>query len=244
MFETEARIQAWKSDLLARESLRADVVAELEDHLREVLAELPRSTSGGRALLTDEEAFLIATRRVGRVDALADEFERVEPGAAWRRRWIWMLCGYLGGHFAFQAIITVAAVAFGLTRNNHPTLATVLYAAIVAISLVAVYSCAKSAKLVERFERLLAPSLRTTTGVVVAGIVALLASAAITPIGMRFVEAGSFGIASSAESTFESTMLQGSRLGLWAAPFVALAVLVRIERTRREAQANGTTRAS
>jgi len=57
-------IKRWKEDLSKEESLQSDDLAELEQHLRNSAMEL--RSSG----LNDEEAFLIASSRLGNPTAL------------------------------------------------------------------------------------------------------------------------------------------------------------------------------
>ena len=249
MFDSEARIRDWKTALSSRDGMKADIADELEDHLRSAMEQLRAGPGHERTRLSEEEIFLVATRRVGHPDRLAVEFERVVPGEAWRRRWIWLLCGYLGGHFLFQVIITVAAIAFGTTRNIHPMLATTLYAAIILIGLLAIVLGARSeamSRTLGRVRDALVPRLRSTTGILVCFAILMAASAAVTPIGFYVVQttAGEggrvFGVMQSASSMTETALLQGSRIGLWLAPFVALAVLVRSRQASRNAGSAGS----
>jgi len=80
MFELDHAIEDWKQRFAQLDSVRGPDVEELEQHVRDSVVEL---TSKG---LTEEEAFLIATRRVGAPSAVAREFEKVQPGYAWARR--------------------------------------------------------------------------------------------------------------------------------------------------------------
>lgn len=91
MFDDEAAIRGWRRTLLASGTLRAEDVDELEDHLRQEIERLSALARPGDAALSSEEVFVLATRRLGRTEALAEEFAKADPGAAWRRRWIWML---------------------------------------------------------------------------------------------------------------------------------------------------------
>jgi len=248
MFDSEAAVRNWKTALSSRDGMKADIADELEDHLRLVMEQLRAGSGNERTRLSEEEIFLVATRRVGHPDRLAVEFERVVPGEAWRRRWIWLLCGYLGGHFLFQVIITVAAIAFGTTRNIHPMLATMLYASMILVGILAVVLGARSATLSKSIGRLreaMEPRLRSTRGVLVCFALFLAASAAVTPISTFVARTtlghggGVFGVMQSASSATETALLQASQIGLWLAPFVALAVLVRSSSSRRGTESAG-----
>lgn len=80
-------IQSWRDTLGRSPSLREQDLAELEAHLRDSVAALQ---SRG---LTDEEAFLLATRRLGYPAGLEPEFAKVNRSEVWLHRLLWMLVG-------------------------------------------------------------------------------------------------------------------------------------------------------
>jgi hypothetical protein len=73
----EAEIDRWRSYLRRRQAIHPVDVAELEDHLREQIANL---TDAG---LSSDEAFLVAVRRMGALDALSREFAREHSERLW-----------------------------------------------------------------------------------------------------------------------------------------------------------------
>lgn len=75
----EDQIDRWRSYLGRRQAIRSADVAELEDHLREQIAVLAR---GG---LTADEAFLVAVKRMGEIDALSREFAREHSERLWKQ---------------------------------------------------------------------------------------------------------------------------------------------------------------
>ncbi len=75
MPELETMIAQWRDRMSTALSQRDEVVAELEEHLREHIATLQRQGK------SDEEAFAIAQERLGEPGAVAREFERM--GAGW-----------------------------------------------------------------------------------------------------------------------------------------------------------------
>ena len=75
----EEQIDLWRSYVLRRQAIHAVDVAELEDHLREQVAAL---TDSG---LTTDEAFLIAVKRLGALDALSREFAREHSERLWKQ---------------------------------------------------------------------------------------------------------------------------------------------------------------
>ena len=75
----EEQIDQWRSYLRRRQAIQSVDVAELEDHLREQVAVL---TGAG---LAADEAFLIAVKRMGSLDALSREFAREHSERLWKQ---------------------------------------------------------------------------------------------------------------------------------------------------------------
>ncbi|MCL6517818.1 permease prefix domain 1-containing protein [Alicyclobacillus sp.] len=75
----EEQIETWRGYLRRRQAIRTADVAELEDHLRGVLEELMASG------LAADEAFLVAIRRMGNLDALSREFAREHSERIWKQ---------------------------------------------------------------------------------------------------------------------------------------------------------------
>ena len=75
----EEQIDQWRSYLHRRQALASVNVAELENHLREQVARLADT-----GLATDE-AFLVAVKRMGNLDALSREFAREHSDRLWKQ---------------------------------------------------------------------------------------------------------------------------------------------------------------
>ena len=75
----EEQIDQWRNYLRRRQAIHTVDVAELEDHLREQVAGLVES-----GLATDE-AFLVAVKRMGDLDALSREFAREHSDRLWKQ---------------------------------------------------------------------------------------------------------------------------------------------------------------
>jgi len=75
----EEQIDRWRSFLRRRQAIHPVDVAELEDHLREQIAAL---TDAG---LATDEAFLVAVKRMGDLDALSREFAREHSDRLWKQ---------------------------------------------------------------------------------------------------------------------------------------------------------------
>jgi hypothetical protein len=75
----EEQIDQWRSYLRRRQAIHSVDVAELEDHLREQVAVLVE------AGLASDEAFLVAVKRMGALDALSREFAREHSDRLWKQ---------------------------------------------------------------------------------------------------------------------------------------------------------------
>jgi hypothetical protein len=93
-FDLNQTILQWRTSLAESATMHAEEVDELESHLRDSVEHLR-----GRGL-SEEEGFIIASRRVGSGEVLTTEFAKANPGRIWRGRLCWMLMGI----FLFQVV--------------------------------------------------------------------------------------------------------------------------------------------
>lgn len=77
--ELEAQIDRWRGYVQRNRAISPSDVDELEDHLREQIAD--RQATG----LDDEEAFLVAIKRLGNLDAVSREFAREHSDRLWKQ---------------------------------------------------------------------------------------------------------------------------------------------------------------
>jgi hypothetical protein len=75
----EEQIDQWRSYLRRRQAIHSVDIAELEDHLRGQVAGLVD------AGLATDEAFLVAVKRMGNLDALSREFAREHSDRLWKQ---------------------------------------------------------------------------------------------------------------------------------------------------------------
>ena len=75
----EEQIDQWRSYLRRRQAIHSVDVTELEDHLREQVGAL------ADAGLATDEAFLVAVKRMGNLDALSREFAREHSDRLWKQ---------------------------------------------------------------------------------------------------------------------------------------------------------------
>lgn len=87
-FDIEKKIAKWIERFGNSETVRPENAREMESHLRDAVSELV-----GKGL-SEQEAFSVATHRLGDAKALHQEFGKVNGGDIWRKRLIWMLGGY------------------------------------------------------------------------------------------------------------------------------------------------------
>jgi hypothetical protein len=105
----DEQIGQWRSYLRRRQAIHSVDVAELEDHLREQVAGLM-----GAGLASDE-AFLVAVKRMGELDALSREFAREHSERLWKQLVVSPDAGEPGAWARTDAIVAFAlAVAAAL----------------------------------------------------------------------------------------------------------------------------------
>ncbi len=75
----EAQITRWRTWLRRQPALRPEDVDELEGHLRDQIAALLEAGLAG------DEAFLVAVKRMGRLDAVSREFAREHSDRLWKQ---------------------------------------------------------------------------------------------------------------------------------------------------------------
>ena len=75
----EGQIEQWRGYLRRRQAIRPVDVEELEDHLRGQVAALRG------AGLSENEAFLVAVKRMGSLDAISNEFAREHSERLWKQ---------------------------------------------------------------------------------------------------------------------------------------------------------------
>lgn len=88
-FDLNRSIAAWRGRMQEASVSRVEILDELETHLRDSVSALQ---SKG---LNSEEAFLVASRRLGDQEPLAKELTKVHPYEVLKGRIAWMLTGIL-----------------------------------------------------------------------------------------------------------------------------------------------------
>ena len=90
MFDLSTAVNQWRNDLASGKVCKNQDLDELETHLRDQMEAL--SGSG----LSEEEAFWVATHRLGDTGSLKREYAKINASAIWKHRIFWMATGVLG----------------------------------------------------------------------------------------------------------------------------------------------------
>ena len=112
----EERIGEWRSFVLRRKAIDANDVDELEDHLRNQVADLHE------AGLDEEEAFLIAVKRLGSLDSLSHEYAREYSERLWKRLVVAPAGGESSSEWTKEALAAVALAAAAAAAIKIPEL--------------------------------------------------------------------------------------------------------------------------
>ena len=78
MFDMESNIRAWSDHLRLRGKLKETDTIELENHLRDEIEDLTK------AGLEPDEAFIISVKRLGNVNAISNEYSKINTESLWK----------------------------------------------------------------------------------------------------------------------------------------------------------------
>ena len=112
----EEGIAEWRSYLRRRPAIHSVDVDELEDHLRSQAGAL------AQAGLSEDEAFLIAVKRIGDLDALSREFAREHSERLWKRLVVTPDAGGRSGVEVKEALVAVALAVAAAVAIKVPEL--------------------------------------------------------------------------------------------------------------------------
>ncbi|MFZ5784825.1 MAG: permease prefix domain 1-containing protein, partial [Acidobacteriota bacterium] len=112
----EEGIAEWRSYVRRRQAIHAVDADELEDHLRSQAGALVE------AGLAEDEAFLIAVKRIGALDALSREFAREHSERLWKRLVVAPEAEGNGGLRAKEALVAVGLAIAAAAAVKAPEL--------------------------------------------------------------------------------------------------------------------------
>ena len=105
--ELEADIDRWRGYVQRHQPISPADVDELEDHLREQIADLQATG------LDDQEAFLVAIKRLGNLDAVSREFAREHSDRLWKQLSLVPEAPRESGGLPSRELVVVLALAVG-----------------------------------------------------------------------------------------------------------------------------------
>lgn len=104
MFELKGEIANWKQKLEISNSLTSNDIEELESHLLDEIDSLKEKD------LSEEEAFFVATSRLGSVDLLSSEFIKVNARTMFFKKIVLLLGGYVVISFIENLISIISMI--------------------------------------------------------------------------------------------------------------------------------------
>lgn len=190
MFNLARNIEEWLAEVSHSGSVSAQNLAELESHLRDSIAGL---TAKG---LSDQEAFIVASRRLGAPEMLNAEFRKVNGSYVWRDRIIWMITGFVGGTALttmFQGLsalsgATVASFGMGVGFASFVAIAAILICW--SLLLLLIWKVAQRDHAIKQ-NRLV--SLRLLALLLAVGLIGFGLKAAGNVVHTRFASVGDYG---------------------------------------------------
>ncbi len=114
-FSLEQQIADWRKYLLARNAIHAKDADELEDHLRDLVFDLM-----GKGL-DEDEAFLVATKRMGELDSVSREFALEYSERAWKQ-WVVPSAGGKAAGLSEEVLVVFALACCAALAIKLPIL--------------------------------------------------------------------------------------------------------------------------
>jgi len=139
MFDLNEKISMWRSNLAQSQALGGSDIDELESHLREEIENLIVLK------LSEEEAFLVATYRLGDTARLSDEYAKISRGKRFRQNVSWMITGILtyllATHFATAISKDCVLLAANSGITGHRSLGFIGFGSQILILMTTFFLC-------------------------------------------------------------------------------------------------------
>jgi len=119
-FDLNLAIRRWREDLARSSAMRIENLDELESHLRDSIDRLRAHE------LSEEEAFLVATLRLGKVQKLEQEFRKVNGSGASLERTLWVFIAVQLWLFVSCSCTTLVSTAMQSAGDSSEILTLVL----------------------------------------------------------------------------------------------------------------------
>ena len=135
MFNLTQQVSLWKLNLKSKETFSNDNIDELESHLLETVDMLKASG------LNDEESYWVAQRRIGGIDSLNIEYEKINRALIFRRKLFMLILGYMTFSFLeyFFSLSTYILPVFAVLLNADIIIWTYVQNIIFMITLISFY---------------------------------------------------------------------------------------------------------
>lgn len=185
---TKSKIHEWTRELAQTESVAPDRLQELESHLIESLLSLREKG------LTEDEAFIIASSRLGSTDSLSVEFAKGDL-YLWSNRVYWMCLGYLGIMLSIRLVGSMVHVVSSLAwlTTDDPIAISVAMAAVWIVGFLLIGAgVLRLARGPARF-RMRFTATRFLLGITLALLISGAISVSSTVLTTRFVSPQSIG---------------------------------------------------
>lgn len=112
----EEQIEQWRTYIRRRRAIESVDIDELEDHLREQVGGLTK------AGLATDEAFLVAVKRMGQLDALSREFAREHSDRLWKQLVVCSGSDESGAHARTDSVVVLLLAVAAAALVKLPVL--------------------------------------------------------------------------------------------------------------------------
>src|SRR5437879_215480 len=131
-FDLNHAVAAWRQEVAAQTAISLEQARELETHLLDALPDLQQRG------LTEEEAFWLARRRLGKPEDIAADFALTSPATVWRGRVFWIALRALTIHCGFvvlNLLVFFVLQLIGLGESSTAFRVVLYFAGIAAVAL-------------------------------------------------------------------------------------------------------------
>ena len=125
MFDLNEQIAKWRDELVIRRILQESDIDELENHLRDEIDELSSTK------LLPEEVFVIAVNRLGYIDSIVEEYEKINHSTFKLNKVNQIIAGiffyFVSLFFAKRVVVYCVQIAINNKVYDYSTLALIRF---------------------------------------------------------------------------------------------------------------------